>query len=153
MFVHLYRTAWLPSVGKELSSWLSALAVLILCRLNCMYSFPILSLRQDVEFDCIGSWPLSFHLLWRINKRVHSTISERAMTTKIAAGFFGNLAEVKCRISCYLKLVWNVHACLTLQPKLLNNPRSCIHVIKFGVFNSVGFVDIGVITAAAKYLF
>ena len=40
---------------KELSSWLSAHAVLVLCRLNCMCPFPIWCLGQDVEFDCIGS--------------------------------------------------------------------------------------------------
>ena len=45
----------ISSAGKELSSWLSTLAFLILCRLNCMCSFPIWYLGQDVEFDCIGS--------------------------------------------------------------------------------------------------
>ena len=51
----LFKIAWWPSAVKELSSWLSALAVLISCRLNCMCFFSILCLRQDVEFDCIGS--------------------------------------------------------------------------------------------------
>ena len=47
----LFRIAWWPSAGF----WLSALAVLILCRLNCMCSFPVWCPGQDVEFDCIGS--------------------------------------------------------------------------------------------------
>ena len=33
----------------DISSWLSALAILILCRLNCMCYFPIWCLGQDVE--------------------------------------------------------------------------------------------------------
>ena len=45
-------------------SWLSALAVLILYRLNCMCSFPIWCLGQDVELNCIGSWALPFHLAY-----------------------------------------------------------------------------------------
>ena len=58
----LFRKAWWPPAGKELSTWFSALAVFILCRPNCMYSFPI-CLGQDVEFDCIGFLSLPFHLL------------------------------------------------------------------------------------------
>ena len=60
----LFRIAWWPSAGKELSSWISAVAVLISCSLKGMCSFPIWCLGQDVEFDCIGSWSLPFHLLW-----------------------------------------------------------------------------------------
>ena len=38
----LFRIAWWPSAGKELSSWLSALVVLISCRLNCVcVRFPL----------------------------------------------------------------------------------------------------------------
>ena len=59
----LFRIARWPSAGKELSSWLSARAVFILYCLNCMCSFPVWCLRQDVEFDCVGSWSLPFHLL------------------------------------------------------------------------------------------
>ena len=47
----LSRVAWWPFTGKKLSSWLSALAVFILCYLDCMHSFPIWYLGQDVEFD------------------------------------------------------------------------------------------------------
>ena len=35
-----------------------------LCRLNCLCSLPVWCLGQDVEFDCIGSWLLRFHLLY-----------------------------------------------------------------------------------------
>ena len=64
-FVHfLFMIAWWPFSGKELSSWLSTLAVYILCRLNCRCPFPIWCLGQDVEFDCIDSWSLPFHLLF-----------------------------------------------------------------------------------------
>ena len=44
-----------------ISCWLFALAVLILWRLNCMcsFEFPIWSLGQDLEFDCIGSYIIS----------------------------------------------------------------------------------------------
>ena len=34
----LFRKAWWPPSGKKLSSWLSACAVYILCRQNCMCS-------------------------------------------------------------------------------------------------------------------
>ena len=58
------KDQWTQShLGKELCSWLSTLAVFILCCLNCMCPFPIWCLGQDVEFDCIGSWALPFHLL------------------------------------------------------------------------------------------
>ena len=66
-FVFLYillRIAWWPSAGKELSSCLSALAVFILCCLDCMRSFPIWCRGQDMEFDCNGSWSLPFHVLY-----------------------------------------------------------------------------------------
>ena len=36
---------------------------IFLCYLNCMCSFPIWYMGQDVVFDCIGSWSLPFHLL------------------------------------------------------------------------------------------
>ena len=49
----LFRITWWPSSGKEMSPWLSACAVFILYRLNCMRSFPVRYLEQDVEFDCI----------------------------------------------------------------------------------------------------
>ena len=53
----LFRIAWWSSAGHELSSWPSALAVFISCRLSCVcvYSFAIGCLEQDVEFDCIVS--------------------------------------------------------------------------------------------------
>ena len=66
--------AWWPSAGKELlSSWLSALAILILCHLNCMCSFPVWCLGQDVVFDCVGSWSLhvkSFTLFHTVTRKV-----------------------------------------------------------------------------------
>ena len=34
-----FRSFWWPFAGKELSSWLSAYSVFILCRPNWMYSF------------------------------------------------------------------------------------------------------------------
>ena len=37
----LFRIAWWPSAGKELSPWLSARVVFISCRLNCMCFFPV----------------------------------------------------------------------------------------------------------------
>ena len=45
----LFRIAWWPSAGKELSSWLSDLVGLILCPLNCMSSFPVGCLGQGVK--------------------------------------------------------------------------------------------------------
>ena len=39
------------------------------CRLNCLCSFPVLFLGQDVEFDCFGSWSLPLHLLLRCNRK------------------------------------------------------------------------------------
>ena len=53
-FIYDSRNEWWPSAGKELSSGLSA--CFILCSLNCLYSFPVWCLGQDVAFDCIGSW-------------------------------------------------------------------------------------------------
>ena len=47
------------------------LSWVILCRLNCVCSFSIWYLRQDVEFDCIGSWSLPFHLLFAFWTHVH----------------------------------------------------------------------------------
>ena len=43
----LFRIAFWPSAGKELSSWLSACTVFFFCAvfLSC----------QDLELDCIGS--------------------------------------------------------------------------------------------------
>ena len=43
-----------------------SLCCFILCRLVC--SFPVWCLGQDVEFDCIGSWTLPFHLLIFLSK-------------------------------------------------------------------------------------
>ena len=41
MFI-LFRITWWPSAGKELSPWLSALAVFISCRLCCVpVPFPL----------------------------------------------------------------------------------------------------------------
>ena len=50
----VFRITWWPSPGKELSPWLSACVIFILYRLNCMCSFPVRCLGQDVEFDRIG---------------------------------------------------------------------------------------------------
>ena len=47
----LFRIACWSSAGKELSSWLSACAFVTVCRLNCLYSFPVWCPGQDVEFD------------------------------------------------------------------------------------------------------
>ena len=42
--------------GKELTSWLSAFAVLLYAVLIvCMRSFPIWFMGKDLEFDCICS--------------------------------------------------------------------------------------------------
>ena len=46
----------MASAEKEQSLCLSARVVqFILCRLNCMCSFPVRCLGQDVEFDFISS--------------------------------------------------------------------------------------------------
>ena len=37
----LFRIAWWPSAGKELSLWLSACVVFILCCLSCVCFFPV----------------------------------------------------------------------------------------------------------------
>ena len=58
-----FRIALWPSAGKELSSWLSARAVFILCRLNCTCSFPFGVWGRMWKCNCIGSWSLPFHLL------------------------------------------------------------------------------------------
>ena len=54
----LFRIAFWPSVGKELSSWLSAHTdfncAVLLVRIYKLL-FPVWYLRQIVEFDCIGS--------------------------------------------------------------------------------------------------
>ena len=47
----MLRLVWWPPVQKMLSPWLSRCAVL-----NCLYSFPVWCLGQDVEFDCTGSF-------------------------------------------------------------------------------------------------
>ena len=57
----VFRIALWPIAGKELTSAFRS-CCFTLCRLNCMCSFPVWSLGQDVEFDCIGS-SLSFRLL------------------------------------------------------------------------------------------
>ena len=51
----LFRITWWPSTGKELSPWLFARAIFILCRLNSKCSFAVRCLGQDMEFECIGS--------------------------------------------------------------------------------------------------
>ena len=38
---------------------------LILCRFNCLYSFPVWCLGQGVEFDFIGYCTFPFHLLYK----------------------------------------------------------------------------------------
>ena len=43
---------YLPPAGKKLSFRLNCLT---LCRLNCLYSFPVWCLSQVMEFDCKGS--------------------------------------------------------------------------------------------------
>ena len=48
---------------------LSPCAVFILLRLNCRCPYPVSCLRQDVEFDCIGSRPLPFYLLYKLFDR------------------------------------------------------------------------------------
>ena len=45
-----------------MSSWRSARPGFDLSCLNYMRSFPVWSLGQDAEFDCIGSRSLPFHL-------------------------------------------------------------------------------------------
>ena len=59
----LLRITLGSSAGKELSPWLSTRAVVTLRRRDCMCSFPVGCLGQDMEFDCIGSWSLPFHQL------------------------------------------------------------------------------------------
>ena len=50
----VFRIARRRAAGKELSSWLSAGAVLLYAVL-ILYSFPVWCLGQDVEFDCTDS--------------------------------------------------------------------------------------------------
>ena len=50
----LFRVTWWPAAGKEVSPWLSVRVVFILCRLNCMCSFPVRCPGQDVEFLIIA---------------------------------------------------------------------------------------------------
>ena len=54
----LFRMVFWTSVGKELTPWLSTLAVLLYAVLTCLCFFPIQCLGQNVELDCTGSWPL-----------------------------------------------------------------------------------------------
>ena len=48
VFISRLRITVWPSAGKELTSWLSAYAVLLYAPLNCLHSFPIRCLGQDV---------------------------------------------------------------------------------------------------------
>ena len=58
----MFMIAWWTSAGKVLTSWLSACAMFSICCLDCLCSFAVWCLGKDVEFDCIGSWSLPFHL-------------------------------------------------------------------------------------------
>ena len=57
---NLFRIVLWPSVGKELSPWLFTCPVFVF--INAIL-IPFWCLGQDVEFDCIDSWPLPFYLL------------------------------------------------------------------------------------------
>ena len=59
----LFRIARWPSAGKELSSWLTYSMASKLY----VFLFNLVSSREDVEFDCISSWSLPFHLICVIN--------------------------------------------------------------------------------------
>ena len=45
-----FRITWCPSAGSEVSPWLSARAVFILCRLKCMCSIPVRSGNRLYRF-------------------------------------------------------------------------------------------------------
>ena len=65
----LFRITWWPSGGYLLGKSCPVcyrLYCFTWCRLNCLYSFPVWCLGQDVAFACIGSWSLLFHLLFPI---------------------------------------------------------------------------------------
>ena len=58
LLFNLFKIALWPSVGTELSPFC---AVIILVPSYCRGPFPVWYLGQNVEFDCIGSWSLSFY--------------------------------------------------------------------------------------------
>ena len=61
-YVFSFRITLWPSAGKELTSWLFDYGLLLYLLYRWCF-FPVLRLGQDVEFNCIGSCVLSFHLL------------------------------------------------------------------------------------------
>ena len=58
----LFRIAWWPSGGKELSAWLSACAVLHYAIFIVCTPFRFGVCGQYVEFDLIGSRSLPFYV-------------------------------------------------------------------------------------------
>ena len=70
----LFRIIWWPYAGKELSPWLSAAAVFILCCLNCMRCFPVRCLWNSnvwvpnhclfIYFDTQGRRDCCAAVLW-----------------------------------------------------------------------------------------
>ena len=100
----LFRTAWWLHAGKELSSWLSALAIFSLCRVNCMCSFPIWCLAQGVEYDCIGSHLIQVRLSQKFNP-VHQSQNPQKCVVKM---FLKILVQIKSKM-CSFKSIENIH--------------------------------------------
>ena len=61
----LFRVAWWPSSGNELSSWFSICAVLLYTVF--VFLSRLVSRVRKWNFNCIGSCSLSFHLLRKID--------------------------------------------------------------------------------------
>ena len=93
----LFRIARWPSAGKKLFYWLSARVILILCRLNCVCSFPILCL--DMVWNLIISVLIST-LTKRCLCSTTLSIIEVSFSIKESHKF-----EVIIKQRCYTRLV------------------------------------------------
>ena len=63
-----------------------------LCCFNCLCSFPVWCLGQDVEFDCIGPWWLPCHLLFSPAPGFSdSSIQELNVMTGLVVFIFSNV--------------------------------------------------------------
>ena len=70
-------------MGKELTSWLSASVVLLYAVLIFLCSFSVWCLGKDVEFDCVGSGLLPFHLLFETDDYCLSHVLAKLISTLV----------------------------------------------------------------------
>ena len=93
------------------------LCCFILCRLDLLCSFPVWCLRKEVEFDCLGSWSLPFHLFClEVSRATHCPTWQRLHLSR------SNWYKICCnvwkvvdgsvffnRTSCKLKIIECFH--------------------------------------------